>query len=139
MLNLLFVAAYAGFQWTVHCVVYRQFSAVPAPAFPAYERLHQQRISRVVGPLFAGLVIIAGWLIIDRPPSVSPAWAAVTAAGLVALILLVTGLGAVPLHRRLSESWDDDTYRSLLRVDLSRTLLATVNLALAATLAITSG
>ncbi len=134
MLNLLSVAAYAGFQWTVHVVVYRQFSAVPAAAFPAYERLHQQRISRVVGPLFAALGITAGWLIVDRPAGV-PLWAAVTAAGVVALILVVTGLGAVPLHRRLSRSWDDDTYRSLLKIDLLRTLLATMNLVLAAILA----
>lgn len=135
MLNLLSVAAYAGFQWTVHVVVYRQFSAVPAGAFPAYERLHQQRISRVVGPLFAALGITAGWLIIDRPAGV-PAWTAVAAAAMVALILLVTGLGAVPLHGRLSQSWDDGVYRSLLRIDLARTLLASMNLVLAAVLAL---
>ena len=133
-LYLVSVAAYAGFQWTVHVVVYRQFTAVPAESFPAYERLHQQRISRVVGPLFAALVATVGWLLFDRPPG-APLWAAATGAGLVALILVVTGLAAVPLHRRLSESWDDDTFRSLLRVDLVRTLLATANLILAAILA----
>jgi hypothetical protein len=138
MLNLLSVAAYGGFQWTVHVLVYRQFSAVPPDAFPAYERLHQQRISRLVGPLFAALGMTTGWLILDRPAGV-PLWSAVTAAGLVAVILLVTGLGAVPLHRRLSRSWDAGSYRSLLRVDLVRTLLATVNLALAATLALQYG
>ncbi len=138
MLNLLFVAAYAGFQWTVHVVVYRQFSAVPAEVFPAYERLHQQRITRVVGPLFAALVVTTGWLTIDRPEAV-PLGAAVSAVGLVALILVVTGGWAVPLHRRLSDSWDSGTYRSLLKIDLVRTLLATVNLALAATMAIQPG
>ena len=129
-LYLVSVAAYAGFQWTVHLVVYRQFSAVPAPAFPEYERLHQLRISRVVGPLFAALVAAVSWLLLDLPAT-TPLWSAALSAGLVALILVVTGFGAVPLHRRLSESWDDKTFRSLLRVDLSRTVLATGNLVLA--------
>ena len=129
-LYLVSVAAYAGFQWTVHLVVYRQFPVVPAAAFPEYERLHQQRISRVVGPLFAALVATVGWLLLDLPAT-TPLWSAALSAGLVALILVVTGFGAVPLHRRLSESWDDKTFRSLLRVDLSRTVLATGNLVLA--------
>lgn len=129
-LYLISVAAYAGFQWTVHVVVYRQFSAVPPAAFPDYERLHQRRISLVVGPLFAALIASSGWLLLNRPVG-APLWAVITSAGLVVLILLVTGLGAVPLHRRLSQSWDEPAYRSLLRVDLVRTLLASGNLMLA--------
>lgn len=127
------VAAYAGFQWTVHVVVYRQFAAVPAAAFPAYEHLHQRRISFVVGPLFAALVASVGWLIIDRPEGV-PEWAVLMAAALVLVVLAVTGFRAVPLHGRLSQSWDEGTYRSLLRVDLLRTIVATVNLVLVAAL-----
>jgi len=60
MLLLTAAAAYAGFQWTVHVVVYRQFSAVPPAAFGEYERLHQRRISYVVGPLFVALIAAAG-------------------------------------------------------------------------------
>ncbi len=48
LLHLALTAAYAGFQWTVRGVVYPQFDQVPAEAFAAYERRHQQRISRVV-------------------------------------------------------------------------------------------
>ena len=69
MVYLAAAAGYAGFQWTVHVVVYRQFSAVPPASFGAYERSHQRRISFVVGPLFAALVGAAGWLIIERPMS----------------------------------------------------------------------
>jgi hypothetical protein len=50
--------------------------------------------------------------------------------------LLVTGLLAVPLHRRLSAGWDGAAYRSLLRVDLIRTALASINVLLAMTLVI---
>ncbi|MET0865340.1 MAG: DUF1772 domain-containing protein [Nakamurella sp.] len=128
-------AGYAGFQWTVHVLVYRQFSAVPTSAFAEYERLHQRRVSFVVGPLFAALVGAAGWLLADRPPSLSWLVAALPAV-LVAVILILTGLLAVPLHRRLSARWDGSAYRSLLRVDLCRTLVASVNLLLVVTLAL---
>lgn len=117
-------AAYAGFQWTVHVVVYRQFSAVPADAFPQYEALHQRRISVVVGPLFALLVLSTGWLLVDRPAGIA-LWLPLLAAGLVAVILGMTALAAVPQHRRLSGGWNDGAYRSLLRADLVRTLAAT--------------
>lgn len=117
-------AGYAGFQWTVHLVVYRQFAAVPAAAFAAYERAHQRRISALVAPLFAALVLSTGWLLIDRP-AVVPGWAAAAAALLVAVIIGMTAFGAVPLHRRLGAGWDPQAHRRLLRVDLVRTLAAT--------------
>jgi len=135
MVYLAAAAGYAGFQWTVHVVVYRQFSAVPPASFGAYERSHQRRISFVVGPLFAALVGAAGWLIIERPMSLSLP-VAIAPTVLVAAILLVTGLLAVPLHRRLSNGWDDAAFRSLLRVDLFRAGLASVNAILAMTLAV---
>jgi hypothetical protein len=53
---------------------------------------------------------------------------------LLAGILVVTGLLAVPLHRRLSADFDGVAYRSLLRVDLIRAVLATVNTVVAAVL-----
>lgn len=127
---LVSTAAYAGFQWTVHVVIYRQFSAVPEHAFAEYERLHQRRISFVVGPLFAALVVSVGWLLIDRPASVAR-WVAGLAAALVAIILGITAFAAVPLHRRLSGQWDGKAYNKLLKVDLARTLVATASLALA--------
>jgi hypothetical protein len=117
-------AAYAGFQWTVHLVVYRQFAEVPAAAFADFERAHQRRISVLVGPLFAALVISTGWLLIDRPVAVA-GWAAAAAAALVAVVVGMTAFGAVPQHRRLSAGWEPDAYRRLLRVDVVRTLAAT--------------
>lgn len=123
-------AAYAGFQWTVQVVVYRQFSAVPPDAFADYELSHQRRISYLVGPLFAALVGTVGWLIVDPPPSIAW-WATLLAGAAVALILGVTAFGAVPRHRRLSVGWDAAAYHGLLRADLVRTLAATAVLVLA--------
>jgi hypothetical protein len=114
-------AAYAGFQWTVHLVVYPQFALVPPEAFAEYERRHQQRISYVVGPLFTVLIVGAGWQLAERPAGT--AWALV-AALLVATVLGVTAFVAVPLHRRLSAGWDAAAHGALLRADLVRTVAA---------------
>ena len=45
------------------------------------------------------------------------------------LVLGVTGLSAVPLHRRLDRAWDDAAYRRLLRVDTFRAVAATAGTA----------
>ncbi len=123
-LFLLSTAAYAGFQWTVHVVVYPQFALVPPAAFVEYERRHQGRISIVVGPLFAALVIGTGGLVVGRPQGVG-VWVAVVATVLAAVVVGVTAVVAVPLHRRLSAGWSADAHRALLRADLVRTLAAT--------------
>ena len=131
--HLVLVCAYAGFQWTVRVVVYPQFALVPAvppDAFARYELAHQQRITRVVGPLFGGQVLTTAGVLWWRPDGSSVA-AAVAAAVLLAVVLLLTGLLAVPLHRRLSAGWDEAAFRRLLRVDALRVAAATVNVGVA--------
>ena len=130
VLHLALTAAYAGFQWTVRGLVYPQFDQVPAGAFVAYERRHQQRISRVVGPLFAGQLVTTAWLLAARPPG-TPLAAVVTGAGCLAAVLVLTAAGAVPLHRRLSAGWDVGAFRRLLRVDTLRAFAATAGTAAA--------
>ena len=137
VLYLLVTSLYAGVQWTVQVVVYRQFPAVPADAFPRYEGLHQRRITYLVGPLFGGLVLSTGWLGLDRPPTV-PGWAPAVAVALLAIVLGVTALLAVPQHRRLGVAWDPMAYRALLRADLIRVIAATAGVVLAAWLAVLS-
>jgi hypothetical protein len=126
VVHLVLVSAYAGFQWTVRGLVYPQFAEVPPGAFAAYERRHQQRVSRVVGPLFAGQGVTTLWLLLDRP--VPWVWVLAT-AGLLGVVLVVTALGAVPLHRRLDAGWDPAAHRSLLRVDGVRVAAASANTA----------
>jgi hypothetical protein len=125
-LHLAVTAAYAGVQWTVRGLVYPQFDAVPAAAFAAYERRHQQRITRVVGPLFAGQLVTTAWLLATRPSG-----ALLVGAACLAAVLLLTALGAVPLHRRLTDGWEDAAFRRLLRVDALRALAATAGTAAA--------
>jgi hypothetical protein len=129
-LHLAVTAAYAGFQWTVRGLVYPQFDQVPAAAFGTYERRHQQRISRVVGPLFAGQLVTTTWLLAAPPPR-TPLAAVLVGAGCLGAVLALTALGAVPLHRRLTDGWDDAAFRALLRVDTLRALVATAGTAAA--------
>ena len=124
VVHLALTAAYAGFQWTVRALVYPQFALVPPVVFPAYERRHQQRVARVVGPLFAGQGVTTLWLLADRPEG-TPVTPVLAGAACLAVVLAATALGAVPLHRRLEESWDDAAHLRLLRVDTVRAVVAT--------------
>ncbi|PWW23784.1 hypothetical protein JD79_02960 [Geodermatophilus normandii] len=138
VVHLVLTAAYAGFQWTVRAVVYPQFALVPAAAFPAYERAHQRRIPPVVGPLFAGQGITTLWLLAARPEGV-PLLPVFAGGVCLAVVLGVTGLLAVPLHRRLGEGFDARVLARLLRVDTVRALAASAGTVVAAWLLLASG
>ncbi|WNV73879.1 DUF1772 domain-containing protein [Geodermatophilus sp. DSM 44513] len=128
--HLALTAAYAGFQWTVRALVYPQFALVPPGAFTAYERRHQQRISWVVGPLFAGQGVTTLWLLAARPAG-TPLLPVLAGAACLAVVLGATALGAVPLHRRLGDGWDGGAHQRLLRVDTLRAVAATAGTAAA--------
>lgn len=129
-------AAYGGFQWTVHVVLYRQFPLVPADRFPSYARGHRLRVAAIVGPLF---------LFLGASAAVLAATTGVPAAGragaplLYATLLAVTFAGALPQHRRLARGWDAPAYAALLRWDAVRLLLATAQAGLAAWLLLGPG
>jgi hypothetical protein len=125
VVHLALTAAYAGFQWTVRGLVYPQFAEVPAASFVEYERRHQQRVSRVVGPLFAGQLLTTGWLLVGRPVG-TPLLPVLVGAAAFVTVLAVTALVAVPLHRRLGKGWDDGAFRRLLWADTVRAVAATV-------------
>ena len=129
--------AYCAFQWTVQLVVYRMFAHVPAAAFPAYEAAHQRRVSLVVGPLFAALVLSTGALAV-RPGAV-PAAVTAAAAGATVIVLALTAFGAVPLHRRLARRYDATDVRRLLRIDIARALVASAQSGLLVTALLRAG
>jgi hypothetical protein len=133
--HLVTTAAYAGFQWTVHQVVYPQLGEVAEGSFTSYELSHQRRIGYVVGPLFAALVVTTILLWVAHPEGTSVLWRALSSALLMA-VLGVTGLLAVPLHRQLERGWDRAAYGRLLRVDAVRFGAAAANVVVAAVLAL---
>ncbi|MCW2582690.1 MAG: hypothetical protein JWQ53_1480 [Klenkia sp.] len=128
--HLALVAGYAGFQWTVRVLVYPQFAGVAA-GFAAYERAHQQRVTRVVGPLFLGQGVTTLWLLVLLLRGDVPPLPVLGSALCLAAVLVVTAAGAVPLHRRLDVGWDADAHRRLLRVDSVRVTAASANVVLA--------
>ena len=129
--HLLLVGGYAGFQWTVRVLVYPQFTAVPAAAFAGYERGHSRRISRVVGPLFAGQLLTTSWLLVAGPDDV-PTVAVLASAACLAAVLAVTAFAAVPRHRRLAAGFDVTAHAGLLRADTVRVVAASANVVLSA-------
>ena len=127
VVHLVLIAAYAGFQWTVQVLVYRQFDLVPAADFVAYEAAHQRRVTLVVGPLFFGQAVTCTALLVAGDGTLR-----FVSLALVAAVVAVTGLLAVPRHRTLSGGFDAAAFRSLLRVDLVRAVLATASVVVAA-------
>ena len=105
--HLLTTAAYAGFQWTVQVLVYRQFPGVPREAFPDHEAAHSRRISPLVGVLFGACALSTAGLLAVRPDGV-PLAGIVVSAALFATVLVVTATLAVPEHRRLGAGFDAD-------------------------------
>ena len=123
MVHLLATGCMVGLIWTIHAVHYPLFAFVPEPYAP-FQAEHMRRISwllvipwgvEVVSAF--GLVVLAegGW---NR----LLAW---IGGGLALAIVSVTGLLAAPAHGRLLERFDVDEHRSLMRIDLIRTLLWT--------------
>ena len=65
VVHLLFTAAYAGFQWTVQVVVYRQFGLVPAALAGVYAlRPTPGRLAQSFGvpPLMAASIITGAFM-----------------------------------------------------------------------------
>ena len=112
-------ALYLGFQAAIRVVVYPQFALVPAEGFARYEAAHQRRVTALVLPLFACL-LLASVAVVWRPPDGAGALLVAAAALPLPVVLGVTFLGAVPQHRRLLHGFDRLAHRRLLRADSVR-------------------
>ena len=112
-------ALYLGFQAVIRVVVYPQFALVPSEGFPRYEAAHQRRVTALVLPLFAGLLLVSG-AVLWRPPEGADALLVGAAALPLPVVLGATFFGAVPQHRRLAHGFDPLAHRRLLRADSMR-------------------
>ncbi len=118
-----------GLIWTIHVLHYPLFAFVPEPYQP-FQSEHMKRISRLLIVPWGIEVLTALGLFLLADAGAQRAWSLVGGA-LVVAIVGVTGLLAAPAHGRLLERFDEDELRSLLRVDLVRTLLWTARGAVA--------
>lgn len=107
-----------GLIWIVQVVHYPLFAGVGADGYVAYQRSHMTRITWIVAPAMFAEVFAAGalvWLV-----GTPLAW---IGAALLVLVWVSTFGVQVPLHARLTESFDARTHRLLVTTNWARTLL----------------
>lgn len=119
--HLLASACMAGLIWFVQVVHYPLFAAVPAGAFVDYERRHRNRTAAVVGLPMAAEGVTTLWLFL-RPPGDLGRALPLVGGLLLVVVLASTVLVQVPLHDRLSTSFDRGHIRRLVATNWVRTV-----------------
>lgn len=110
-----------GLIWLIQCVHYPLFSRIPPEAFPAYESAHQRKISFVVVPVMLLELASAIFLLVITDIPVSRTLLLVNAI-LLTVIWISTFAFQVPLHRKLSQAYDERSIRQLVRSNWIRTI-----------------
>lgn len=123
VIHLLATGFMVGLIWTIHVVHYPLFALVPEPYEP-FQAEHMRRITRLLFIPWGVEVFSALGLFLTARSDGERTWSLI-GGGLVVLIVAVTGLLAAPAHGRLLERFDQTQHRTLMRVDLIRTLLWT--------------
>ncbi len=114
-----------GLIWFVQVVHYPLFAAVGSVQFAAYEKLHVQRISWVVGPAMAMEAVTALALLSAVPAPIGRA--ALTAnTVLLALAWLSTVMWQAPVHAILMRGFDAAAARRLVDTNWVRTVCWTL-------------
>jgi len=108
--------------WLVQGILYPAFKHIPEERFTEYHAWYTRRITWFVGPLMVLQVVLHAYQITtgDLDP--------VRLAAAIGVLATwgITGLGAVPIHSRLTRhGYDEATVDRLLRVNLIRTLVWT--------------
>ena len=130
MVHLGATAVMTGLIWTIHVVHYPLFAHVGEATYATFQTEHMRRISQVLLAPWGVEAITVCALLIAAPTS-RLRLLAIIGMALFGLIVVVTGLGAAPIHGRLVDGFDAEEHRQLLRWDLVRTVLWTVRLGLA--------
>lgn len=123
--------ALVGLIWTIQVVHYPLFRGVGREGFIAYHADHMALITWVVGPLMLAEIGTAGLLFYLGERS----GLFLLSLGALVLNWCSTRFLQVPLHRRLTQGYDEPTLRRLERSNIWRTVGWTVRgLSLAALL-----
>lgn len=123
LVHLIATGFMVGLIWTIHFVHYPLFAYVPEPYEP-FQSEHMRRITLLLLVPWGVEVFSALGLALLADPGTERTLA-FTGAALVVAIVAVTGLLAAPAHGRLLQRFDPEEHRSLMRIDLVRTLLWT--------------
>ena len=111
-----------GFQATVTGVVYPALADVPDAEWTGAHDAHSRRIVRLVVPLYAALLVVMAWALLEGAPTVGT----VVAVLGTAVALATTAVVAAPLHARLGRIRTPVLVHRLLRADRVRTVAAAV-------------
>lgn len=135
--------AMTGVIWVIQIVHYPIFDAVDRGAddvrWQEFGDRHRRSVSFVVGPFMLAEGVTGIWLVLDPPGDLSVVLP-LAAGVLMAIAYGATALVSVPLHERLTASFDADAHRRLVSTNWIRTAAWTgraVVVAVIAVLAIT--
>jgi len=116
--------AMAGIIWVIQLVHYPIFDAVDRGAndelWRRFGDRHRRSISYVVGPFMLAEGVTGIWLVVDPPADVSIALP-LLAGALMAIAYGTTALVSVPLHERLTATFDAAAHRRLVSTNWIRT------------------
>ena len=121
----------AGLIWFVQIVHYPMFANVPSSGYAAYQAVHLQRTTWVVGP---PMLVEAGtcvWLGTTPLAQHGLYWESV---GLLLVVWVSTAVFSVPNHGKLAEGFDAKVHRTLVSTNWIRTIAWTTRAAVVALL-----
>jgi len=122
-LHVLFSLYMFGLIWFVQVVHYPLMASVGVEDFVSYERRHTQLTGWVTAPMM--LIELGTGLLLAFRADDQPLFWYVNLA-LILLLWASTFFVQVPLHQRLSQTYDPAAMRGLVRTNWARTVLWTV-------------
>ncbi len=134
VVHLAATAAMVGLIWTIHVVHYPLFGLVGSEHYVDYQREHMRRITLVLLVPWGAEALSA--LGLAALTDGADRWWSLVGLALLGLVVGVTGLGAAPIHGRLTEGFDESLHVRLMRFDLIRSIGWTVRLAIAIVLVV---
>lgn len=131
--------AMAGIIWVIQLVHYPIFDTVDRGAddnlWRRFGERHRRSISYVVGPFMLAEGVTGIWLVVDPPADLSLALP-LAAVALMTLAYGTTAFVSVPLHERLTATFDDHTHRRLVSTNWIRTFAWTARALLVSVIAV---
>ena len=110
----------AGFIWTMQILNYPLLARVGPDAIIDYEREHNKRFIRVVGPGVVATLVTTVMLLLSRPARL-PAVGEPLVALLLLMIIASTAISQAPAHERLARGFDATVHKGLVRTNWLRT------------------
>lgn len=133
--------AMAGVIWVIQLVHYPVFDAIERgqndELWRSFGDRHRMSISYVVGPFMLAEGVTGIWLVVS-PPGDAGVLLPLVAGALMAIAYGTTAFVSVPLHERLTPSYDADAHRKLVSSNWIRTFAWTARGLVIAVLAITT-